>query len=168
MDTKAIFSTIFYTLKLILVTSFCHCSEEYLTPEIVKKNGYMVAKSSCNNNGTSIWSKENVGGELRAWVKSIKNQKEYNDDLNNFGSNIYFKLSINSVTKEVIVTSVGKLSFDKNGSNVRFEGWTKSLFTSDDQFHDGFYYGLMRGVNGEISGLCCFFYTLHSFYIFKI
>ena len=112
----------------------------------------MLSKSSCNIGYTSKWNKENIKEELRSWFKSIQVQKQPQAILESNVNDVYVKLSKNSVTNGVIVTSVGKLFSEKNRSDVKFQGWTKFLFTSDDQFHDGFYYGIMDNVDGEISG----------------
>ena len=136
-----------------LLIMLCNSLEDNQTSKKIRKNGYMLSKSSCNRNYTSSWSKEHVQVELKSWIKSIQIQKQLSDNANDIWSNVYVKLSKNSITNEVIVTSVGKFSSPKDRSKLKFLGWTKSLCTSDDQFHDGFYYGQMIGINGEISGL---------------
>ena len=144
--------SLFNIITLLLLSLSCQSSQEYLSLEKIKKNGYMLSKSSCNIGYTSKWNKEGIKGELRSWFKSIKVQKQHQAILESNGNDVYIKLSKNSVTNGVIVTSVGKFIPKINQSDVKFQGWTKFLFTSDDQFHDGFYYGIMENVNGEISG----------------
>ena len=146
------FISLFNIITLLLLSLSCQSSQEYLSLEKIKKNGYMLSKNSCNIGYTSKWNKESIKEELRTWFKSIQVQKQHQSILESNMNDVYIKLSKNSVTNEVIVTSVGKFISKNNRSDVKFQGWTKFLFTSDDQFHDGFYYGIMDNVIGEISG----------------
>ena len=144
--------SLFNIVSLLLLSLRFQSSQEYLPLEKIKKNGFMLSKNSCNIGYTSKWNKENIKGELRTWFQSIQVQKQHQAFLESNVNDVYVKLSKNSVTNGVIVTSVGKLIPKNNRSDEKFQGWTKFLFTSDDQFHDGFYYGIMDNVNGEISG----------------
>ena len=89
----------------------------------------------------SKWNKENIKAELRSWFQSIQVQKQHQAILESNGNDVYIKLSKNSVSNGVIVTSVGKFIPKYNRSGVKFQGWTKFLFTSDVK--------LLFSVNGD-------------------
>ena len=137
----------------------CQCQDTITQLKRAKRNGYSLATSNCENNYVSNWNTINIAKELKGWFESITVITK-NDKSNNFKNRNYVKLSQNIHTDVVIVTSIGRLISIKDKSEINFKGWTKSLYTSNDQFHDGFYYGLMKGINGTITGMD-FFKILH-------
>ena len=140
------------TLNVFATITLCMCNEEPATAfKHIKSNGYMLAKSNCNANYVSNWGTEDIGNELKNWFKSIEVVKNDNKYLP-FNNKNYVKLSRNANTNEVIVTSIGRLVSQSDEGIINFEGWTKYMYTSNDQFHDGFYYGLMTGINGTVTG----------------
>ena len=144
-----------YFLHKILVITLINTliwqfHEEGKTLTNAKLNGYMFAKSSCKDDYTSSWSSRDIANELRGWFNSISVIKN-KDKSDNFGDRNLLKLSKNVVSNTVMVTSIVRLTKHKNEKH--FEGWTKAFYTSNDQFHDGFYYGLMNGINGTITGI---------------
>ena len=140
-----------YTLNVFATITLCMCNEEPANFKYIKSNGYMLAKSNCESDYISNWGTQDIGKELKNWFKSIEVVKNNNKSLL-FNNKNYVKLSRNANTNEVIVTSIGRLVSHSDEGIVNFEGWTKYMYTSNDQFHDGFYYGLMIGINGTITG----------------
>ena len=117
-----------------------------------KRNGYISVRSNCKNDYISKWNSKNIARELKDWFESISVISNHDDKLSDFKNKKYAKFSRNLNNGVVIVTSIGKLVSDNDQSEVNFKGWTKYLYTSNDQYHDGFYYGLLKGVNGTITG----------------
>ena len=131
---------------------FCQCQERISLFKYAKINGYSLVTSNCENDFISNWNSINIEKELKDWFRSIAVLTN-NNKSNKFRNKNYVKLSKNLNTDVVIVTSIGRLISIEDHPNLNFKGWTKSLYTSNDQFHDGFYYGLMKGINGTITGM---------------
>ena len=143
---------IFLISNLIANIQLYQCDEEIKVVRDAMRNGYMFAKSNCRNDYISSWNTQNIAHESKLWFKSIKPSKNIipSDTLSN--KNLV-RLSKNVITDQVIVTAIGRIAKnDEDIIDANFEGWVKYRYTSNSQFHDGFYYGTFKGVNGTITG----------------
>ena len=142
----------FFISNLIANIQLYQCDEEIKVVRDAMRNGYMFAKSNCKNEYISSWNTQSIAHELKLWFKSITPSKNIIPSDTLINKNLV-RLSKNVITDQVIVTAIGRIA--KNEEDImdtNFEGWVKYRYTSNSQFHDGFYYGTFKGVNGTITG----------------
>ena len=142
----------FFISNLIANIQLYKCDEEIKVVKDAIRNGYMFAKSNCKNEYISSWNTQNIAHELELWFKSIKPSKNIIPSDTLINKNLV-RMSKNVITDQVIVTAIGRIAKnDEDITNTNFEGWVKYGYTSNSQFHDGFYYGTFKGVNSTITG----------------
>ena len=142
----------FFISNLIANIQLYQCEEDLKVAKDAMRNGYMFAKSNCRNDDISSWNTQNIAHELESWFKSIKPSKNIIPSDTLINKNLV-RLSKNVITDQVIVTAIGRIAKnDEDIIHTNFEGWVKHLYTSNSQYHDGFYYGKFKGVNGTVTG----------------
>ena len=143
---------VFFISNLMANIQLYPCEDEIKAVKDAMMNGYMFAKSNCRNDYISSWNTQNIAHELESWFQSIKPSKNIIPSDTLINKNLV-RLSKNVITDQVIVTAIGRIAKnDEDIMDTNFEGWVKYLYTSNSQFHDGFYYGTFKGVNGTITG----------------
>ena len=107
----------------------------------------VLVKSSCSDNLTTKWNKNNIGMELKLWIKGIQIVTSVEEgDKQNFNlRKIVFQENESKMIRDII-----NLNCLINKSTVG-PIWQTAGTASNDQFHDGFLYG-MEDKTGSITG----------------
>ena len=135
------FSTIFSSCLVFVLLFYCEC--------VQKLNCGCLVKSTCFDDITTKWNKDDISKHLKTWIKGVVKLTSFKvGEEKHFYLKKTFKQTGNIVRYIANVNCSSKCTLKSSFGPT----WRTAGEISNNQFHDGFLYGV-EDTHGMLTGL---------------